>query len=285
MDIACKSSRRSLDTSLPRSVATSANEGGCQRSSFRSASLRRITADIGPLPIEQRCSSLVQERHEGSEGYHDQPVPILFFTVPFIRKRRGVARKALLFGACPTWTSVLKRDPACRVLRPDLTACRAPAIRAFRQTRGEGGDPPSRGVSGRDLSGPKAAVGGGRAVRAHHLARDRPAGVGGFGADGLHAHPVLRVRHTFLAELVPQDCFLDWGMQIGRHCFSYYGSSVDAAMRPNPWESYPMFLPWNGYQASGSPYSGGGVAAAALVRASRQMAARRNWACWPICSP
>jgi hypothetical protein len=41
----------------------------------------------------------------------------------------------------------------------------------------------------------------------------------------------------------PEDCWLDWGMNIGRHCFSDYAMVVGAGMRPNPWEPYPMFTP------------------------------------------
>jgi len=42
----------------------------------------------------------------------------------------------------------------------------------------------------------------------------------------------------------PQDCWLDWGVNIGRHCFSDYPLVASAAMRPDPWQSYPLFLPW-----------------------------------------
>jgi hypothetical protein len=41
----------------------------------------------------------------------------------------------------------------------------------------------------------------------------------------------------------PEDCWLDWGTNIGRHCFSDYAMVVGAGMRPNPWEPYPMFTP------------------------------------------
>ena len=34
----------------------------------------------------------------------------------------------------------------------------------------------------------------------------------------------------------PEDCWRDWGMNIGRHCFSDYAVVVDAGMRPNAWE-------------------------------------------------
>jgi len=44
------------------------------------------------------------------------------------------------------------------------------------------------------------------------------------------------------------DCWLDWGTQIGRHCFSDYSLVVGLGSRPNPWEPYPMFLLSNNYQ-------------------------------------
>ena len=42
---------------------------------------------------------------------------------------------------------------------------------------------------------------------------------------------------------VPEDCWLDWGTNIGRHCFGDYAMVADPAMRPNPWEPYPLLLP------------------------------------------
>ncbi|MFW3115422.1 hypothetical protein MHAE_16821 [Mycobacterium haemophilum DSM 44634] len=56
-----------------------------------------------------------------------------------------------------------------------------------------------------------------------------------------------------------EDCWLDWGTQIGRHCFSDYAMTVGFGMRPNPWVSYPLFLPWNNYQTGGSPYPAAGL--------------------------
>ena len=41
---------------------------------------------------------------------------------------------------------------------------------------------------------------------------------------------------------MPQDCYLDWGMKVGRHCFSDYALAMDPGMRPNPWEAYPLYL-------------------------------------------
>lgn len=51
---------------------------------------------------------------------------------------------------------------------------------------------------------------------------------------------------------IPQDCWLDWGMNIGRHCFSDYTMIVGAGMRPNPWEPYAFFPP--DYQPMRSQY-------------------------------
>ncbi|WP_156296425.1 DUF2029 domain-containing protein [Mycobacterium paragordonae] len=41
----------------------------------------------------------------------------------------------------------------------------------------------------------------------------------------------------------PYDCMADWGMKVGRHCFSDYAIPVNFGMRPNPWEPYPLYLP------------------------------------------
>jgi hypothetical protein len=51
---------------------------------------------------------------------------------------------------------------------------------------------------------------------------------------------------------IPQDCWLDEGMNIGRHCFSDYAMVVGAGMRPNPWEPYASFPP--DYQPFLTPY-------------------------------
>jgi hypothetical protein len=42
---------------------------------------------------------------------------------------------------------------------------------------------------------------------------------------------------------IPQDCWLDSGMNIGRHCFSDYSTIVSFGMRPNPWEPYLLLPP------------------------------------------
>jgi hypothetical protein len=53
---------------------------------------------------------------------------------------------------------------------------------------------------------------------------------------------------------LPEDCYLNWGTQIGRHCFGDYSIVVGQAIRPNPWEPYPLFLPWENYQPFGNNY-------------------------------
>ncbi len=56
---------------------------------------------------------------------------------------------------------------------------------------------------------------------------------------------------------VPDDCSVDWGMNVGRHCFSDYPMSVTFGMRPNPWEPYPFYtqsglkMAYNNYPAAG----------------------------------
>ncbi|TDK95909.1 DUF2029 domain-containing protein [Mycobacterium paragordonae] len=55
----------------------------------------------------------------------------------------------------------------------------------------------------------------------------------------------------------PYDCMADWGMKVGRHCFSDYAIPVSFGMRANPWEPYPLYLPpdfkplHNNYVAAG----------------------------------
>lgn len=55
------------------------------------------------------------------------------------------------------------------------------------------------------------------------------------------------------------DCYLDWGTNIGRHCFSDYAYEVMFGMRANPWEQFPIFIPpdvhlmvANNYPAAGT---------------------------------
>lgn len=54
----------------------------------------------------------------------------------------------------------------------------------------------------------------------------------------------------------PADCWVDWGMNIGRHCFSDYTMVVTAGLQANPW-SYEMSLPFGNY----APLRVGGPAA------------------------
>jgi hypothetical protein len=56
-----------------------------------------------------------------------------------------------------------------------------------------------------------------------------------------------------------EDCWVDWGTNIGRHCFSDYPWAVGAGMRPNPWEPYPLFLPWHNYHADQNDYVAAGM--------------------------
>ncbi len=41
---------------------------------------------------------------------------------------------------------------------------------------------------------------------------------------------------------LPQDCFLDWGMHVGRHCFSDYPVIVSIGLQPNPWQPNSLFM-------------------------------------------
>jgi hypothetical protein len=54
----------------------------------------------------------------------------------------------------------------------------------------------------------------------------------------------------------PEDCWLDWGINIGRHCFGDYAMVVSTGMRPNPWAS-PLFMPPD-YQPFFVPYPAAG---------------------------
>jgi hypothetical protein len=56
---------------------------------------------------------------------------------------------------------------------------------------------------------------------------------------------------------IPDDCTVDWGMSVGRHCFSDYPMTVSFGTRPNPWEPYPIHTQsgwktaYNNYPAAG----------------------------------
>ncbi|OBI13342.1 hypothetical protein A5713_02575 [Mycobacterium sp. E2497] len=58
---------------------------------------------------------------------------------------------------------------------------------------------------------------------------------------------------------IPQDCWQDRGINIGRHCFSDYSGVVQAGMRSNPWAPSPLVGPWNNYQPMGSAYPAAGM--------------------------
>lgn len=49
-----------------------------------------------------------------------------------------------------------------------------------------------------------------------------------------------------LASLVvfaPDDCYLNFGTNVGRHCFSDYAIPMSVGTRANPWDPYPLYLP------------------------------------------
>jgi Glycosyltransferase family 87 len=70
---------------------------------------------------------------------------------------------------------------------------------------------------------------------------------------------------------LPQDCFLDWGMQVGRHCFSDYPVIVSVGMRPNPWgSSLPIFLSSYNYQSAPINYLASGMVPHLLFGAPAQ---------------
>ena len=57
---------------------------------------------------------------------------------------------------------------------------------------------------------------------------------------------------------VPNDCYLEWGMKVGRHCFSDYTVVVSFGMRSNPWEPYPMQL-LSGFRLGQNNYPAAGM--------------------------
>ena len=48
---------------------------------------------------------------------------------------------------------------------------------------------------------------------------------------------------TSLIVFLPEDCYLDWPVKVGRHCFSDYAITASIGMTPNPWAPYPLYLP------------------------------------------
>ncbi|MFV0495783.1 hypothetical protein [Mycobacterium sp.] len=57
---------------------------------------------------------------------------------------------------------------------------------------------------------------------------------------------------------LPADCYLDWGLNVGGHCFSDYAIPAAVGMRPNPWVPYPLYLPPD-FKAMGSLYPAAGM--------------------------
>jgi hypothetical protein len=53
---------------------------------------------------------------------------------------------------------------------------------------------------------------------------------------------------------VPQDCVLDWGMKVGRHCFSDYALTTNLGAHPNPWEPYEATFSGHSSHLPGTNY-------------------------------
>lgn len=64
---------------------------------------------------------------------------------------------------------------------------------------------------------------------------------------------------TSLLIFLPSDCFVDLGIDVGRHCFSDYAISVKLGMRANPWEPVLMYLPPN-FKLASANYPAAGLA-------------------------
>jgi hypothetical protein len=45
---------------------------------------------------------------------------------------------------------------------------------------------------------------------------------------------------------LPEDCFPNWWMRVGRHCFNDYGMFALVGVLPNPWEPYGTIYPAGG---------------------------------------
>jgi hypothetical protein len=55
------------------------------------------------------------------------------------------------------------------------------------------------------------------------------------------------------------DCYLDWGTNIGRHCFSDYAYEVMFGMRANPWEPFQIVLQPDIHQMAVNNYPAAGT--------------------------
>ncbi|MCV7008517.1 glycosyltransferase family 87 protein [Mycobacterium gordonae] len=64
---------------------------------------------------------------------------------------------------------------------------------------------------------------------------------------------------TSLLIFLPSDCFVDLGIDVGRHCFSDYAISVKLGMRANPWEPVLMYLPPD-FKLASANYPAAGLA-------------------------
>lgn len=56
----------------------------------------------------------------------------------------------------------------------------------------------------------------------------------------------------------PADCYLDWGLNVGRHCFSDYAIPMSFGTRANPWDPYPLYFPPD-YKPASSNYPAAGM--------------------------
>lgn len=63
---------------------------------------------------------------------------------------------------------------------------------------------------------------------------------------------------TSLLVFAPADCYLDWGLNVGHHCFSDYAISMGFGTRANPWDPYPLYLPPD-FKAASSNYPAAGM--------------------------
>lgn len=57
---------------------------------------------------------------------------------------------------------------------------------------------------------------------------------------------------------IPDDCYLDTGVKVGKHCFSDYTLPVSFGLRANPWEPFPVHLQ-SGVKLASSNYPAAGL--------------------------
>ncbi|WP_081287328.1 glycosyltransferase 87 family protein [Mycobacterium asiaticum] len=63
---------------------------------------------------------------------------------------------------------------------------------------------------------------------------------------------------TSLIVFLPADCYADWGLNVGRHCFSDYAIVVDVGLRANPWNPSSLRIPPD-FQRAASNYPAAGM--------------------------